>query len=95
MSADKNNYLGDLGKIAGNAFNVAKNITSEGKEFIKQQIENCLNSMNLVKREEVEVLNTMLEEMHKEISDLKERYQNLSEELDRKSSNKASDNNEE
>lgn len=83
MSNDNshNNFFEDFSKLAGSAMNTAMGSALQAKEqfeqTLKQQIESLLSSMDLVTREEFEVVRQMAEKARKENIALQERIETL------------------
>jgi len=56
----RNRFLDDLAKIASSTASTIAGMKDEAENLIKQRVEALMNDMNLVTREEFEVMNAML-----------------------------------
>ena len=56
----RNRFLDDLAKIASSTASTIAGMKDEAENLIKQRVEALMNDMNLVTREEFELMNAML-----------------------------------
>ena len=72
-----NNSSGDLSKILGSAITSVSGVIGDVKNQINEKIENYLTKMDLVKREEFDLLKSMLAEIRIEQEIIKKKLQDL------------------
>ena len=68
---NKNKILSDLSKMAVDAMSTFSGLKKEIETIVSLQVNKIINKMNLVKREEFEVLKKIVEKQTKEINKLK------------------------
>ena len=68
---DKNKILSDLSKIAVDAMSTFSSVKKEIETLVSLQVNKVINKMNLVKRDEFEVLKKIVQKQEKEIKKLK------------------------
>ncbi len=64
---DKNNFFDDLGKLIDNAAGVADGVRREIETAVKSQVERFVNNLDLVKREDFDVLREMVQIQEEEL----------------------------
>ena len=73
----RNRFLDDLAKIASSTASTIAGMKDEAENLIKQRVEALMNDMNLVTREEFEVMNAMLSKARLEQEKLIKRIEAL------------------
>ena len=73
----RNRFLDDLAKIASSTASTIAGMKDEAENLIKQRVEALMNDMNLVTREEFEVMNAMLRKARLEQEKLIKRIEAL------------------
>ena len=73
----RNRFLDDLAKIASSTASTIAGMKDEAENLIKQRVEALMNDMNLVTREEFEVMNSMLSKARLEQEKLIKRIEAL------------------
>ena len=73
----RNRFLDDLAKIASSTASTIAGMKDEAENLIKQRVEALMNDMNLVTREEFEVMNAMLSKARLEQEKLMKRIEAL------------------
>jgi len=85
---NKTKILSDLSKIAVDAMSTFSGIKKEIETIVKLKVDNAINKMNLVKRDEFEVLKKIVQKISLEKSNLKKKKksvkQNKNKKLDKK-----------
>ncbi len=66
MPATNSRFFDELAKMMGNAAGAAQSIRKEIDTLVQAQVERVLNNLNVVKREEFEVLKDMAEKARME-----------------------------
>jgi BMFP domain-containing protein YqiC len=79
-----NRILDDLAKVAAGALSGVSGVKQEMESRLRQQFERILSGMDLVKREEFEVVRAMAAKARAEQEDLAERLARLESGRDRK-----------
>ena len=74
-------YFEDMSKIAGNAFDTALSFQQELQKNINQFIQEKLSSLDLVKREEFEIVKMMAEKAREENEILKKKLEEIEKKL--------------
>lgn len=64
---DKNNFFDDLGKLIDNAAGVADGVRREIETAVKSQVERFVNDLDLVKREDFDVVREMVQIQEEEL----------------------------
>ena len=64
---NKNNFFDDLGKLIDNAAGVADGVRREIETAVKSQVERFVNDLDLVKREDFDVLREMVQIQEEEL----------------------------
>ncbi len=70
---NKTKILSDLSKIAVDAMNTFSGLKKEIETIVKLRVNKTINSLNLVKREEFEVLQEMVEKLTNENNKIKKK----------------------
>ena len=73
----RSRFLDDLAKIASSTASTIAGMKDEAENLIKQRVEALMNDMNLVTREEFEVMNAMLRKARLEQEKLIKRIEAL------------------
>ena len=73
----RSRFLDDLAKIASSTASTIAGMKDEAENLIKQRVEALMNDMNLVTREEFEVMNAMLRKARLEQEKLIKRVEAL------------------
>ena len=73
----RNRFLDDLAKIASSTASTIAGMKDEAENLIKQRVEALMNDMNLVTREEFELMNAMLSKARLEQEKLIKRIEAL------------------
>lgn len=73
----RNRIFDDLAKVANSAVGTVAGVKDEIEQVIRHRVEHFIGNMNLVTREEFEVIQSMLEKSRNEQEDLKLRIAEL------------------
>jgi len=84
MPATNSRFFDELAKLMGNAAGAAQGIRKEIDTLVQAQVERVLNNLNVVKREEFEVVKDMVEKARLENIRLESRLSQLEKKLDSK-----------
>ena len=84
MPATNLRFFDELAKLMGNAAGAAQGIRKEIDTLVQAQVERVLNNLNVVKREEFEVVKDMVEKARLENIRLESRLSQLEKKLDSK-----------
>jgi len=84
MPATNSRFFDELAKLMGNAAGAAQGIRKEIDTLVQAQVERVLNNINVVKREEFEVVKDMVEKARLENIRLESRLSQLEKKLDSK-----------
>ena len=71
---NKNKLLSDLSKMALDAMSTFSGIKKEVETIVSLKVNKMMNKMNLVKRDEFEILKKMVQKLVLEIEKLKKNY---------------------
>jgi BMFP domain-containing protein YqiC len=69
--------LDDIAKIAGDALGAIGSLKTEAEASLRSRLENCINKMDLVSREEFKVMEEMIAKCREEQEMLKNRITQL------------------
>lgn len=84
MPATNSRFFDELAKLMGNAAGAAQGIRKEIDTLVQAQVERVLNNLNVVKREEFEVVKDMVEKARLENIRLESRLSQLEKKSDSK-----------
>jgi BMFP domain-containing protein YqiC len=84
MPATNSRFFDELAKLMGNAAGAAQGIRKEIDTLVQAQVERVLNNLNIVKREEFEVVKDMAEKARLENIRLESRVAQLEKRLENK-----------
>ena len=80
----RNRLLGDIARVANGAAGVATGMRDEIESFVQQRIERVLSRLNLVTREEFEVVKELAAKARQEQEALQKRLNEIDKELRKK-----------
>ena len=80
----RNRLLGDIARVANGAAGVATGMRDEIESIVQQRIERVLSRLNLVTREEFEVVKELAAKARQEQEALKKRLNEIDKELRKK-----------
>ena len=80
MQSD-NKIFEDVGKLATSALGVAQNVKEEVETLVKQRLERVVSELDVVSREEFEVVWAMAQKAREENDDLRARVEALEAQL--------------
>jgi BMFP domain-containing protein YqiC len=81
---NKTKILSDLSKIAVDAMSTFSGIKKEIETIVKLKVDNAINKMNLVKRDEFEVLKKIVQKISLEKSNLKKKKKSVKQNKNKK-----------
>ena len=81
---NKTKILSDLSKIAVDAMSTFSGIKKEIETIVKLKVDNAINKMNLVKRDEFEVLKKIVQKISLEKSNLKKKRKSVKQNKNKK-----------
>ena len=81
---NKTKILSDLSKIAVDAMSTFSGIKKEIETIVKLKVDNAINKMNLVKRDEFEVLKKIVQKISLEKSNLKKKKKSVKQKKNKK-----------
>jgi BMFP domain-containing protein YqiC len=81
MTATSSKFFDELAKLMTNATGAAQGVRKEVDGLVQGQVERVLNNMNVVKREEFEVVRDMAEKARQENERLEKRLAELESKL--------------
>ena len=81
---NKTKILSDLSKIAVDAMSTFSGIKKEIETIVKLKVDNAINKMNLVKRDEFEVLKKIVTRISLEKSNLKKKKKSVKQNKNKK-----------
>ncbi len=77
MVTTNSKFFDELAKLMGNAATAAQGVRKEVDTLVQGQVERVLNNLNVVKREEFDVVKEMAEKARSENEDLAKRIADL------------------
>ncbi len=77
MVTTNSKFFDELAKLMGNAATAAQGVRKEVDTLVQGQVERVLNNLNVVKREEFDVVKEMAEKARSENEDLAKRIAEL------------------
>ncbi|OPB32070.1 accessory factor UbiK family protein [Bartonella sp. AR 15-3] len=77
MYNGSNRILDELAKLATDAAGIAQGVRREAETAVRLQVEKMINKLDLVSREEFEVIKEMVLKLYAENADLKKRLDGL------------------
>ncbi|WP_407965244.1 accessory factor UbiK family protein [Bartonella sp. C271] len=77
MYNGSNRILDELAKLATDAAGIAQGVRREAETAVRSQVEKMINKLDLVSREEFEVIKEMVLKLYAENADLKKRLDGL------------------
>ena len=77
MNNTSSRFFDELAKLMGNAAGAAQGVRKEVDNLVQSQVERILNNMNVVKREEFDVVRDMAEKARSENDRLSKRLDEL------------------
>jgi BMFP domain-containing protein YqiC len=77
MTATSSRFFDELAKLMTNATGAAQGVRKEVDGLVQSQVERVLNNMNMVKREEFDVVRDMAEKARQENERLEKRLAEL------------------
>jgi BMFP domain-containing protein YqiC len=77
MVTTNSKFFDELAKLMGNAATAAQGVRKEVDTLVQGQVERVLNNLNVVKREEFDVVKEMAEKARSENEDLARRIADL------------------
>ncbi|MBK8771375.1 MAG: accessory factor UbiK family protein [Rhizobiales bacterium] len=87
MVTTNSKFFDELAKLMGNAASAAQGVRKEVDTLVQSQVERVLNNLNVVKREEFEVVKEMAEKARTENDSLAQRIAALESRLGKTESN--------
>lgn len=81
MTATSSRFFDELAKLMTNATGAAQGVRKEVDGLVQSQVERVLNNMNVVKREEFDVVHDMAEKARQENERLEKRLSELEQKL--------------
>lgn len=81
MNGEPNRILDELAKLMTNAAGAAKGVSQEMETFLRSQVEQVLNQLDLVKREEFDVVKQMASLAQSDKEELSRRVEALETQL--------------
>ena len=87
MVTTNSKFFDELAKLMGNAASAAQGVRKEVDTLVQSQVERVLNNLNVVKREEFEVVKEMAEKARNENDSLAQRIAALESRLGKTESN--------
>jgi hypothetical protein len=81
MTATSSRFFDEIAKLMSNASGAAQGVRKEIDTMVQNQVERVLNNLNVVKREEFDVVRDMAEKARTENSKLAERIAELEKKL--------------
>ena len=87
MVTTNSKFFDELAKLMGNAATAAQGVRKEVDTLVQGQVERVLNNLNVVKREEFEVVKEMAEKARTENDSLAQRIAALESRLGKTESN--------
>ena len=87
MVTTNSKFFDELAKLMGNAASAAQGVRKEVDTLVQSQVERVLNNLNVVKRDECEVVKEMAEKARTENDSLAQRIAALESRLGKTESN--------
>lgn len=87
MVTTNSKFFDELAKLMGNAATAAQGVRKEVDTLVQGQVERVLNNLNVVKREEFDVVKEMAEKARSENEDLAKRLAELESRLGKSETN--------
>ncbi len=87
MVTTNSKFFDELAKLMGNAASAAQGVRKEVDTLVQSQVERVLNNLNVVKRDEFEVVKEMAEKARTENDSLAQRIAALESRLGKTESN--------
>jgi len=81
MTATSSRFFDEIAKLMSNASGAAQGVRKEIDTMVQNQVERVLNNLNVVKREEFDVVRDMAEKARTENAKLAERIAELEKKL--------------